>query len=115
MGDHTTTADSSFLRELFLENCRRSHPPRHSSGSHSSSPHLASTPPPTLCWYHQKDDEAARKCKPPCDKAGHMLAATSIVGHSSSHLFYVTEKCSGTRFLIDTGADVSVVPPSHTD
>ena len=44
-----------------------------------------------------------------------MLAATSVIGHSSSHLFYVTDKCSGTRFLIDTGADVSVALPSHTD
>ena len=30
-------------------------------------------------------------------------------------LKYVTDKCSGTHFLIVTGADVCVVPPSHMD
>ena len=44
-----------------------------------------------------------------------MLAATGVVGHSSSRVFFITDKSSGTRFLIDTGADVSVIPPSHTD
>ena len=48
-------------------------------------------------------------------RTGHTLAATGVVGHSSSRLFFVTGKSSGTRFLIDTGADVSVIPPSHTD
>ena len=46
---------------------------------------------------------------------GHTLAARGVVGHSSSRLFFVMDKSSGTRFLIDTGADVSVIPPSHTD
>ena len=49
-------------------------------------------------------------------RTGHTLAATGVVvGHSSSHLFFVTDKSSGTHFLIDTGADVSVIPPSNTD
>ena len=39
----------------------------------------------------------------------------SVVGHSLSRLFFVTDKSSGLRFLIDTGADVSVIPPSHSD
>ena len=47
-------------------------------------------------------------------RTGHKLAATGVVGHSTSRLFFVTDKSSGTRFLIDTGADVSVIPPSHT-
>ena len=32
-----------------------------------------------------------------------------------SRLFFVTDKHSGTRFLIDTGAEVSVFPASETD
>ena len=103
------------LQELIQTLRRCSHPPRYSSGFHSSSPCLASTQPPILSWYLLKYGEAARKCKQLCDKADHTLAAMSVVGHSSSHLFYVTDKCSGTQFLIDTGSDVSVVPPLHTD
>ena len=30
-------------------------------------------------------------------------------------LLHVTDKTSGVRFLVDTGAEVSVVPPSHVE
>ena len=44
------------------------------------------------------------------------LGATSIVSPTQSrlHVFYVTDRASGLKFLIDTGAEVSVVPRSHT-
>ena len=29
--------------------------------------------------------------------------------------FYVTDRISGTRFLIDTGAEVSLLPPTHSE
>ena len=32
-----------------------------------------------------------------------------------SHLFYIMDKSSGYRFLIDTGAEISAIPPSHSD
>ena len=32
-----------------------------------------------------------------------------------SHLFYVTDRSCGLRFLVDTGAEVSVIPPSSTE
>ena len=35
-------------------------------------------------------------------------------GQPESRLFYVTDRISGTRFLIDTGAEVSVFPPSRS-
>ena len=42
--------------------------------------------------------------------------ATSPAGSSiTSRLFYVTDRTTGTRFLVDTGADVSVLPPSATE
>lgn len=34
---------------------------------------------------------------------------------SNSRLFYITDKLTGHRFLIDTGAEVSVIPPSQSD
>ena len=44
------------------------------------------------------------------------LAATSAAGSSStSRLFYIIDCTTGTCFLVDTGADVSVLPPSPAD
>ena len=42
---------------------------------------------------------------------------TSVLGlsFSNSRLFYITDKLTGHRFLIDTGAEVSVIPPSQSD
>lgn len=31
--------------------------------------------PTTLCWYHQKFGDAARKCQPPCSKSGNATAS----------------------------------------
>ena len=41
--------------------------------------------------------------------------ATSGSGPHLSCLFYVTDRSPGFRFLVDTGAKVSVIPPSATD
>ena len=41
--------------------------------------------------------------------------AISDSGPPPSCLFYVTDRSSGFRFLVDTGAEVSVIPPSATD
>ena len=30
-------------------------------------------------------------------------------------LFHITDKTSGVRYLVDTGAEVSVIPPSHAE
>ena len=38
--------------------------------------------------------------------------ATAVIGQMHSRPFYVYEKCTNHRFLIDTGAEVSVIPPS---
>ena len=47
--------------------------------------------------------------------SGRTLAATGATGLSHSRLFYITDKVTGTRFLVDTGSEVSVVPPSLPD
>ena len=41
--------------------------------------------------------------------------ATSVPGLQQSRLFYITDRSNGFRFLVDTGAEVSVIPPSAAD
>ena len=48
-------------------------------------------------------------------RPGRLLMATSVPGQVPSRLFYVTDKATGLRFLVDTGAEVSVIPPSVSD
>ena len=48
--------------------------------------------------------------------AGHTLAVTSAAGLSHPIcLFYISDHATGSRFLVDTGAAVSVIPPSRTE
>ena len=46
---------------------------------------------------------------------GRSLGATSVTGQNISRLFYVTDSSTGFKFLVDTGAQVSIIPPSPTD
>ena len=41
--------------------------------------------------------------------------ATSVAGLSPSHLYCILDRSSGPRFLVDTGAEVSVVPPTRAE
>ena len=41
--------------------------------------------------------------------------ATSATGPLPSRLFYVQDRSSGTQFLVDTGSEVCVIPPSPSD
>lgn len=40
---------------------------------------------------------------------------TGAAGLSPSRLFHVTDNATGLCFLVDTGAEVSIIPPSRTD
>ena len=42
-----------------------------------------------------------------------MLSATNTSGQPSSRLFFITDRANNFRFLVDTGAEVSVIPPSR--
>ena len=85
------------------------------------------------CWYREHCGTAPLKCNPPCTFLFHLhtpvsqtelpqqskelhnqpLAATSPASSSTaSCLFYITDCTTGTHFLTDTVADVSVIPPS---
>ena len=48
-------------------------------------------------------------------RAGRPLVATGGAGQTPSRLLFLMEANSGRRFLIDTGAEVSVIPPSPTE
>lgn len=41
------------------------------------------------------------------------IAATGTAGEQTSRLLFVTDRATGRRFLVDTGAEVSILPPSH--
>ncbi|KAJ8401803.1 hypothetical protein AAFF_G00377740 [Aldrovandia affinis] len=64
----------------------------------------------TLCFYHGKFGDKAKKCLPPCSWSGNALAAAGLAALSvgpSSGLLFITDSISGRRFLCDTGAQVS--------
>lgn len=71
----------------------------------------------TLCYYHKRFGDKANKCKvsSQLQKFKKLVrrsrSATTDHGPSISRL-YVTDKSSGREFLIDTGADISVIPPT---
>ena len=46
---------------------------------------------------------------------GRTLSATGVPGHSLSRLFFVRDAHTNTNFLIDTGSEVSVIPPTPAD
>ena len=46
-------------------------------------------------------------------RPGQSLVATGVTGHSTSCLFCVTDRTSKLFLLIDTGAEVSLIPPTH--
>ena len=46
---------------------------------------------------------------------GRTLSAAGATGLSHSRLFYVSDKHSNTHFLVDTGSEVSVIPPTPAD
>ena len=66
-----------------------------------------------VCYYHQTYGEKARLCSEPCSYyviLGQREVANIALSHSK--LLYVADKGHKCRFLIDTGAAVSVLPKS---
>ena len=48
-------------------------------------------------------------------RLGQTPLATGVAGLTHSRLFYVSDKHTNTRFLVDTGSEVSIVPPIPAD
>lgn len=46
---------------------------------------------------------------------GRPLEATSGPGLPGSRLFYIADKTTGTRYLVDTGAEISAIPAARAD
>ena len=46
---------------------------------------------------------------------GQPLAATDMSGHNMCRLLHITDRISKRNFLIDTGAQVSIIPPTCSD
>jgi hypothetical protein len=73
-----------------------------------------------LCWYHFKYQHRARKCQAPCSfrqsvKLNRPTPAAASYGSLISHRLFFNDRSSGYRYLVDTGADVCVIPPSSCD
>ncbi|CAH8610157.1 unnamed protein product [Schistosoma curassoni] len=78
---------------------------------------------PAICWYHQMFGYRARKCLQPCEfnRAGNryprvsMATASTHIMPENSRLFYIQDRTTGAQFLVDTGAEISVVPPFNEE
>ncbi|CAH8553506.1 unnamed protein product [Schistosoma rodhaini] len=72
-------------------------------------------PDPAICWYHQTFGYRARKCRSPCKfKRSQRFSVTTTkinAAPTSNRLFYVQDRVTGAQFLVDTGAEISVVSP----
>ena len=73
----------------------------------------------SLCYYHNRFGVKARKCRSPCRLSGkkrqHQQVTATTTDKQDNRLFYVTDRRSKTRFLVDTGAQVSIVSASTAE
>nr|VZI38454.1 unnamed protein product [Spirometra erinaceieuropaei] len=61
---------------------------------------------------HRRSKSRERRSQPLFKRPRQPVMATTAAGPSRpSRLFYIDDKSSGLRFLVDTGAEVSVIPP----
>ena len=65
-----------------------------------------------ICYYHQKFGDKSYKCQSPCkwvrkDCIGRSLSTTSAAGHLPSRLLFISDRKTGCRYLVNTGAEVS--------
>ena len=66
-----------------------------------------------VCYYHQTYGEKARLCSEPCSYYSTLgQREVANIALSSSKLLYVADKRHKCKYLIDTGAAVSVLPKS---
>ena len=79
--------------------------------------HKPNVPEPNRLWYyHRTFGEVARQCRQPCtwlERQDKTLVALAT-GHSNCLLFF-SDLVSKWQFLVDTGAEVSVLPTTGLD
>ncbi|GFU14758.1 uncharacterized protein TNCV_2806841 [Trichonephila clavipes] len=71
-----------------------------------------------ICYYHRRRyKEQARKCVSPCafvqKRVSSVIAGMAEPSQHTSRLFLLDRK-SGQKFLIDSGSEICVIPPSPT-
>ncbi|GFV27989.1 transposon Tf2-6 polyprotein [Trichonephila clavipes] len=71
-----------------------------------------------ICCYHRRYKEQARKCVSPCafvkkKRVSSVIAGMAEPSKHTSRLFLLDRK-SGQKFLIDSGSEICVIPPSPT-
>ena len=66
------------------------------------------------CYYHNNFGDKAHKCKPPWTYPNKPKIGSVTASHDGRAL-YVRDSASGRRFLVDTGARISVFPASGQD
>ena len=67
------------------------------------------------CFYHKRFGDNANNCKPPCNHPAAPKIATVTTcraKRAQAQPLYVKDDISGRRFLVDSGAFVSVFPAS---
>ncbi|GFU11183.1 uncharacterized protein TNCV_2855781 [Trichonephila clavipes] len=70
-----------------------------------------------ICYYHRRYKEQARKCVSPCafvqkKRVSSVIAGMAEPSKHTSRLFLLDK--SGQKFLIDSGSEICVIPPSPT-
>ena len=93
------------------QNIRPHAPPPQTSQYNVAQP--TDTATALVCYYHQTYGEKARLCSEPCSyyvTLGQREVANIALFHSK--LLYVTDKGHKCKYLIDTGAAVTVLPKS---
>ncbi|GFY35877.1 retrovirus-related Pol polyprotein from transposon 17.6 [Trichonephila clavipes] len=71
-----------------------------------------------ICYYHRRYKEQAHKCVSPCafvqkKRVSSVIAGMAEPSKHTSRLFLLDRK-SGQKFLIDSGSEICVIPPSPT-
>ncbi|BHF77780.1 hypothetical protein SprV_0602089000 [Sparganum proliferum] len=117
-------ADIASLQKHTVSPSSRSQPKPstpHVQSSNSAHPNAAA-----ICWYHTTFGVKARRCISPCSFTSKhskrvrpvnpkVSAANLPDGSNPGRTFYVRDTRSGRRFLVDTGAQLSVIPPTPAD
>nr|VZI16354.1 unnamed protein product [Spirometra erinaceieuropaei] len=97
---------------------------RTSSVSHTR----RSQSPNSVCWYHQQFGGAARRFLQPCSFKASLTAsgrrshstpeataAAARVANLNTRRLFLWDRIAGAKFLVDSGAEVSVVPPTPAE
>ncbi|BHF78844.1 hypothetical protein SprV_0602196000 [Sparganum proliferum] len=116
--------DIASLQKQTISSSSRSHPKP--STPHVQSSHSARQNAAAICWYHTTFDVKARRCISLCSFTSRhskrvkpvnpkVSAANLPEGSNPGRTFYVCDTRSGRRFLVDTGAQLSVIPPTPAD